>query len=61
MRSRSSERMAAAHWQVAAGAFVMLSRMICPDESVTPLRKSSCEQHGCNNALEKDGVEGGLG
>jgi hypothetical protein len=53
--------MAAAHWQAAMGAFFMLSRMICPDESVIPLRKSSCEHLWCNSALEKDGVESGLG
>jgi hypothetical protein len=41
--------------------FVMLSRMMCPDESVTPLRKSSCEHVWCNNALEKDGVGCRLG
>jgi hypothetical protein len=53
--------MAAAHWQAAMGAFFMLSRMICPDESVILLRKSSCEHIWYNNALEKDGVESRLG
>jgi hypothetical protein len=53
--------MAAALRRVAMGAFLMLSRMICLNESGIPLRNSSYEHVGCNNALEKDGVGGRLG
>jgi hypothetical protein len=58
---RAPRRMAAVHWHAAVSVLFELSRMTCPDELFVSLLNSSCEHLWCNDALGKDGVEGGLG
>jgi hypothetical protein len=53
--------MAAVHWQAPTSAFFVLLTMKFLEGFVIALRKPSCQYLWCNGALEKDGVEGGLG